>query len=288
MRKQVALIVALFFVLISAVPVLAAKDDIAVAGNCTSAAYYKEYITVSQLNSSIKSSEETFYRAEINVSSTGSTAACTIADLNYTLGDERVVNTTSKIRLLDSALAEIVTANATYADGTYTKANFNGTIATVTNTTNTTFYIEYRAQTLDSNKSVSTSISDIHYTENVSYWGLSDLTLENVTLVYKPTQWTNLQSITEVQYDGAAVTNYTKNANLGILYDPTFAADSEHFLLVKYTIPESGKGATGEGGTPPLAVTTPPLIPAEVFLVISASLIIILVLLIAIAYYWKK
>jgi hypothetical protein len=287
MKKGVTLIVALLFVLISATTVFAAKDDIAVAGNCTSATYYKEYITVSQLNSSIKSSEETFYRAKINVSSTGSTAACNITDLNYTLGDQKIVDTASKIRLLDSTLAEIVTANATYADGTYTKANFNGTIATVTNETNTTFYIEYRAQTLDSNKSVSTSISDIHYTENVSYWGLSDLTLENVTLVYKPTQWTNLQSITEVQYDGTAVTNYTTDASLGILYDPTFAADSKHFLLVKYTIPESGKGATGAGRTPPLGVTIPTL-PAETFLVISAALIIIIVLLIAIAYYWGK
>jgi hypothetical protein len=279
MKKQVALTVAMLF-LFSAMPVFAARNDIAVAGNCTSAAYYKEYITVSQLNSSIKSSEETFYRAKINISST---AACTITDLNYTLGDQKIVNTTSKIRLLDSTLAEIMTANATYADGNYTKARFNGTIATVTNEANTTFYIEYRVQPLDSNRNVSTSVSNIYYTENVTYWGLSDLTLENVTLVYKPTQWTKLQSITEVQYDGTVVTNYTKNANLGILYDPTFAANSVHFLLVKYTVPESRKGTGIE--TPPLTII-PPI--TGFWLVILIVSVIIGIAIILLAYYWKK
>lgn len=290
MRKQVALLVAILSLLASAVPVLAAKNSIAVAGNASS--YYAQYIGVYQVNSTIRSSEEAFYRAAINISSIDDDYA-TLTDLNYTLGDEKAVGIASKIRLLNSELELIQEANATYADGNYVKAWFNSSNLAATanewgyirNTTNTTFYIEYRLQPLDSSRNVSITRSNIYYTENVSYFGPTDLTLENVTLVYKPTLWERLQSIIEVRYDGVAVTNYTRNANLGILYDPTFEPGSEHFLTVKYTIPESRRGISG---TPITPTPLPPSLPPEFWLVIAIGFIAIVILLVAIAYYWKR
>jgi len=239
---------------------LGAKNDIEVIGNCTSGTYYKGWISITQLNSSVKSSQETFYRAKINISSTGTTAACTVEDLNYTLGDEKVVNDVNKIRLLASDLTVLQSAaNWTYADGNYVKVRFNKTYpgyATVTNTTNTTFYIEFRLKPLDTYRTV-TKTKNAHVTENITYYGPSDLNLENVTLIYKPTESPVLGL--EVQYDGTTVTNYTYTSE-GVIYDPDFAADSEHWLYLKYYTGETGKGATGAGRKPPLGVT--PEIPS--------------------------
>jgi len=293
MRKQVALIVAMLFILISAMPVFAARNDIAVTGNATN--YGTNYISVSQVNSTIKSSQYLWFRSQIRINTTGTDTNATLTALNYTLADEKYAGVSdSDVRLLNSSL-DLITTATTYSDGTYKKARFTGTNLAananaqglINNFTSTTFYIEYPIATRDSNRSVSTSVSDIHYTENVTYWGLSDLTLSGLTLVYKPTQWTKLQAITEVQYDGTAVTNYTEDATLGILYDPEFAADSEHFLLVKYTVPESGKGATGAGRTPPLTIIPPQPLPT-LWIVIVMGLAVICMLIVAMAYYWKK
>ncbi len=134
---------------------------------------------------------------------------------------------------------------------------------------------------------MSISVEGIEYTENVTYWGPDTVNASNVTIVYKPSKWENLDVIKSVSWNGVEVTNYTKHATNGIIYDPTLPYGTTHYLTVVYTIPETGKGATGAGRKPPLAV--PPIItlPAEFWLwMLIGSLVILVLIVTMLAFVW--
>lgn len=269
MKKEIALGLAISFILL-ATPILADIDDIRVLGNASDVRnYYYEYLNVSTMNTSkVHSWGENFYIVAFNISNNATSGdnVTTMTDLNITLGDQRATETTSKIRLLNQTRELIMTANLTYADGNYTAAWFNLTnIATwgnasygcIDNKTNTTFIVEYRLKPLDSNASTVSTIKDIWYTENRTYPGPTDLNYTNVTLAFEPAQAGNIEYLKTVQYDGTTVTNYTFNDSQFVLYDPILLNGTTHWLYVEYSVPESGKGGTGAGGTRPAAVTLP-------------------------------
>ncbi|MFQ6068014.1 MAG: hypothetical protein ACE5KD_00565 [Candidatus Bathyarchaeia archaeon] len=300
--KKVALLIALVVFSLVLPIVFAAKNDIAVAGNETTANYTTQYISVSQLNSSIRSNQYVWYKATINISTNTSQAvqasAATLTDLNYTLGDEWANATGTAYIIIENATAADTTAisqpaNNTYSDGTYLKAYFNltGKGVVVTNTTNITWYITYRIAKPDDKKTVTTTYSDIHYTENVTYPGPSDLDVANVTIVYEPSQWAQWQSSTEISWNGTRVTDYSITAN-GVEYGTIdLLNDATNWLLVKYTIKGTGKGGTGAGATPPTGVIpTLPAVPTTIWIVVGlviSMIVAVLILLLLVYYYWK-
>lgn len=253
--------------------------SIKVEGNCSSSTgYIKTYIGTAQLNSSIESSEETVFESKFNISANGTVGACTITMLNYTIEEDYSVNDRTKIDLLNSSRIFQGHANSTVA-GTYPTGIFNWTIATVTNTTNTTFYVRWHLDEVDDHRSISKSIvGQTLYKENVSYTAPKTVDLKNVTLVYKPTQWEHLFQLRDVKYNGVSVTNYTLDASRGILYDPNLDHGTTSYLYVEYTIPEPAEehGATGAGRVPPTIIAPPsmPVIPLAIaFIVVIAGLL---------------
>ncbi|MHA1866387.1 MAG: hypothetical protein ACTSWZ_07765 [Candidatus Heimdallarchaeaceae archaeon] len=241
--------------------------SIKVGGNCSADHYKTYYMGVAQVNSSVRSSQDTFFQSKIYVQSNSSAEpVCTLTSLNYTIEEpsSRIQTGTSYLELLNGSGSLLGTANISAA-GTYRTAKFIWTIDNnITNTTNTTFFIRWRLKSLDSNRSVSIVKDGLKYTENVTYWGPDTVDLKNVTLVYKPSHWPNIETIFSVSYDGVVVTNYSQDKTLGLLYDPDLDHDTKHYFTVVYNIPETGHGATGEGRTPPISVI-PTVTPEAVF-----------------------
>ncbi len=80
MKKEIVFSIALISLIFLAIPVIAesyytysVEGKIAVGGNCSSTNYWREYLGVAQLNSSVKSSEEIFFQSKFNISSNSTT-----------------------------------------------------------------------------------------------------------------------------------------------------------------------------------------------------------------------
>jgi len=302
MKKYLVISIVLS-ILALAMPTFAARNSTIAYGNLTSTKYYTAVLNITQVNAStITTDREIFFRAAINISVNSTDGNATLTDLNYTLGDKRVVNSVSKIRLLNASLDFIQYANATYADGNYIKAWFNSTnlasnnkvcgagyILNVTANCNSTFYVEFRLQSFDSNRTVSITKSGLLYTENVTYWGPSDLD-PNVTIKYKPSNWESLDVLSGVLWNGVFVTNYTKHASDGILYDPTMTHDVLQYLTVYYTVPETGHGGEGKIRSWTPTTVTPTISTTQIIVWITAIIIICILVVFSVWYvkYYKK
>jgi hypothetical protein len=282
---EIKIILALVLMLsLLAIPVYAAKDSIACAGNLTANNYTDEsgtlYINVTQLNSSILSSQRTMYQAmiQIGVSSGNGTDNGTLTMLNYTLGDEWAYDSVSNIQLLNSTSDVIQTANATYADGNYLKAVFNGTgnLAANANTygaimnasiENTTFIIRYLITTVDSNRIVTTSTSGNHYDHRINYHTPSDLDLYNVTMIYAPSGFTDIDAVKAVSYNGTTLRKGTSGTNYFLTAADFRIAEAKslfngstmnHTWNFTWTTGEARgtHGGTGAGGSRPTVTPT--------------------------------
>lgn len=256
MRKIALALLAflLIFPLASANP----KKNITAVGNITG--IFSVYYTQTQINSSIESGQETFFKEKIGLrNGTSCTGYFKIVDLNYTIQEENIRTTLSEIELLDDSESLLQQANNTFtdADGNITVRFNSSEVALVKcNTTYTVFYIRYKLKPLDDFRSVVKTRTGNIVGENVSYTSPTVVaTLENVTLVYKPTEWNKLESIKEVRYDNTVVTNYTFDDVRGILYDPDFSAGSTHYLYIEYSERETGHG-TSPGGVIPISRPT--------------------------------
>jgi len=241
-KSLVVLLAFLTFLSFSAMVHAAAKKTISAVGNVsTVGVFYDQY----QRNSSIKSNQETVFEDKIGLrNSSVCDGWVEIYDLNYTINEEWVVNTRSKIQLLNGTRHVLwESANNTYLEGNNLTVRFNATQVALVNcsSTYTVFYVRWHLDPLDDHRSVSTTSSGNFYTDNVTYTGPTDVDLENVTLVHNPTNFNKIEYIKEVRYDGVVVTNYTKTLT-GIEYDPNIGADSTHWLSITYVFPESREG----------------------------------------------
>jgi len=242
MKKYIALIIALGLL---AIPNLAFADQngVTAAGNYTTdtSKYYTVWINTTILNGTTggfpncTSAQEIYVRAAVNISvnDTLDVANSTLENLNFTLSDEFIVDTVSKIRLLNASLGYIMSANATYADGAYTKVNFNAPNITgagggnlqevscqavrawwITNQTancNMTFYVEFRLRPVDTNRTISRSNVGTQYVDNVTYKGYSNLE-PYVIFIYKSSNQNSWDRLLGVEFGGvkpgAAVKSY--------------------------------------------------------------------------------
>lgn len=178
------------------------------AGNNTTAAgsyYHYEILNITALNSTINSSDYTYYQVWFNVSmnsTSPTTQDCnaTLEELNFTFGVDGVDTTVTEIGLYNQTRTLIMNANNTYtsAEG-LTIANFNSSGGLLFNEPtsvdgtgdqnnvltnyscgyggvdycNVTMFVQFRVVPRDNNRSVSaTSTGDWRLT-NISYFGLS-------------------------------------------------------------------------------------------------------------------
>lgn len=262
------------FSLLLVAGVMGARNDLTIEGNETHTNYYRELVSTTQLNNSVNSSSESYWEAQINISMNDTApgndgAGATLVNISLTLGDQWAVNTTTKVQLQNSSRIEIQeAANISGADGLYPNItiDMSGLSLTVDNSTNTTFYIIYRLKALDDNKTKSDTDSGIHHTENVTYYGPSDLTLNNVTIEYKPDFWTTLANFKSVQWNGTTLGRGTNPSGEYVTYPDgirlggvhNFTPDStDNWLYVSYSEQTSGStGSAGSAGTG--TVSAPP------------------------------
>jgi len=288
MKRLIVLITAIFLLL--AVPVFAARKDIVAVGNASSySVYYQEY----QKNSTIRSDQETIFETKIGLRNSTPCTVVGVVDLNYTINEDKdwVVNTLSKIQLLNSTRHVLWDqANNTYIEGENITVRFNATevLAYDCDSTYTVYYIRWHLTPLDDHRSVSITSEDYTYMENVTYSGADNVTVENVTLVYEPSKYDKRKSIDLVQYDGETVTNYTSEDD-GIYFDPNIAADSTHWLYIKYT---TIKGVSPHVPTvPTIPPTAPPVMAPEIIWIViglvASMAMAVFILFMLIYYYWK-
>jgi len=260
------------------------------SGNCSYANYSSEYLGVAQVNSSIRSNQETYYKSKFNLT-INNNISCTVTQLNYTLEESWAVNSSAKFELLNSTGDLIAAANTTSGGTTYPIARFQiDTLTTLSNDTDDTYYLRWHLTDLDNNKSTSTSVTNINYKENTTYWGPPVVALENVTLVYKPTKWTDLDKIKQVQYNGNTLTSsdYSQDATNGLEYEVDLTNGTTNWFYVDYTVTQSAHEGSGGGMGPVSVLPTTGAIPLNVWLLAIITVIIIVVMAFGILIYTGK
>lgn len=285
--KRILIALAIMLSLLAIPGVYAGVNSIACAGNTSSSNYTTGdagtlYITVTQLNSSVSYNQRAMFQDQINISTNGTvTEGVTLTELNYTLGDTWAYNSISDIELLNSTGNLIQECNETYADGSYLKCKFNATnLATNANsygaimnssTENTTFYIRYLIATIDSKKLLTQSTSGTHYDDRIIYQTPSDLDVENITVTYVPSVFSNIDVFKTVSWNGTALSRGTSGnaymqttTGIQVIETKTFLNGTNNTFNMTYTTGESSgsHGGTGAGRSRPSGTVYQPTYPS--------------------------